>query len=36
LIVATHSPLTCRYVDRTMRMVDGVLEEDHSCSEPDT
>jgi putative ABC transport system ATP-binding protein len=35
LIVATHSPLTCRYVDRTMRMVDGVLEEDHSCSEPD-
>ena len=36
LIVATHSPLTCRYVDRTMRMVDGVLEEDHSRSEPDT
>ena len=35
LIVATHSPLTCRYVDRTMRMVDGVLEEDHSCPEPD-
>jgi putative ABC transport system ATP-binding protein len=35
LIVATHSPLTCRYVDRTMRMVDGVLEEDHPCSEPD-
>jgi putative ABC transport system ATP-binding protein len=35
LIVATHSPLTCRYVDRTMRMVDGVLEEDYSCSEPD-
>jgi len=35
LIVATHSPLTCRFVDRTMRMVDGVLEEDHSCPEPD-
>ena len=34
LIVATHSPLTCRYVDRTMRMVDGVLEEDHCRSEP--
>jgi putative ABC transport system ATP-binding protein len=27
LIVATHSPLTCRFVDRTMRMEDGVLEE---------
>jgi len=34
LIVATHSPLICHYVDRTMRMVDGVLEEDR-CR-PDT
>lgn len=33
LIVATHSPLTCRFVDRTMRMVDGVLEEDRCCPE---
>mgnify|MGYP000592664122 CR=1 FL=1 len=34
LIVATHSPLTCRFVDRTMRMVDGILEE--SLSVPET
>jgi putative ABC transport system ATP-binding protein len=33
LIVATHSPLTCRFVDRTMRMVDGVLEEDRCVPE---
>ena len=33
LLVATHSPLTCRFVDRTMRMVDGVLEEDRCGAE---
>ena len=33
LIVATHSPLTCRFVDRTMRMKDGVLEEDRCVPE---
>jgi putative ABC transport system ATP-binding protein len=27
LIVATHSPLTCRYVDRILRMLDGVVSE---------
>jgi putative ABC transport system ATP-binding protein len=26
LLIATHSPLTCRFVDRTMKMEDGVLE----------
>ena len=35
LIVATHSPLTCRFVDRTMRMKDGVLEEDRCVPETD-
>ena len=33
LLVATHSPLTCRFVDRTMRMKDGVLEEDRGIPE---
>ena len=28
LIVATHSPLTCRYVDRILKMVDGVVSEE--------
>lgn len=28
LIVATHSPLTCRYVDRILKMVDGVVREE--------
>ncbi len=36
LIVATHSPLTCRFVDRTMRMKDGVLEEDRCVPETNT
>jgi len=27
LIVATHSPLTCRYVNRILRMVDGTIVE---------
>jgi putative ABC transport system ATP-binding protein len=33
LLVATHSPLTCQFVDRTMRMKDGVLEEDRGVPE---
>ena len=33
LLVATHSPLTCQFVDRTMRMKDGVLEEDRCVPE---
>jgi len=33
LLVATHSPLTCQFVDRTMRMKDGVLEEDRCIPE---
>ena len=28
LIMATHSPLTCRYSDRTLRMVDGIVVEE--------
>lgn len=28
LIMATHSPLTCRYSDRVLRMVDGQVVED--------
>lgn len=28
LIMATHSPLTCRFSDRTLRMVDGILIEE--------
>ena len=30
--MATHSPLTCRFTDRILRMVDGVVVEDQSCS----
>jgi putative ABC transport system ATP-binding protein len=33
LIMATHSPLTCRFTDRILRIVDGVVVEDQSCSE---
>ncbi|MBP1714674.1 MAG: transporter ATP-binding protein [Deltaproteobacteria bacterium] len=33
LIMATHSPLTCRYSDRILRMVDGLLIEETSCKE---
>jgi len=32
LIMATHSPLTCRYADRIYQMVDGIVEE-ISCEE---
>jgi putative ABC transport system ATP-binding protein len=30
LIMATHSPLTCRFADRLLRMVDGVVVEEAS------
>ncbi len=33
LIMATHSPMTCRYADRILRMVDGALQEISSCPE---
>ena len=33
LLMATHSPLTCRYSDRILRMVDGLLIEETSCKE---
>ncbi len=28
LIMASHSPVTCRYADRVLRMVDGVVVEE--------
>ncbi len=33
LMMATHSPLTCRYATRILRMVDGVIVEETSCKE---
>jgi putative ABC transport system ATP-binding protein len=33
LIMATHSPLTCRYATRILRMVDGIITEETSCEE---
>jgi putative ABC transport system ATP-binding protein len=33
LLMATHSPLTCRYSNRTLRMVDGLVVEETSCEE---
>ena len=33
LMMATHSPLTCRFTDRILRIVDGVVVEDQSCPE---
>jgi putative ABC transport system ATP-binding protein len=33
LILATHSSLTCRYANRILRMVDGVVTEETSCEE---
>ena len=34
LIMATHTPLTCRYADRILRMVDGAVIEETSCEVP--
>jgi putative ABC transport system ATP-binding protein len=33
LIMATHTPLTCRYATRMLRMVDGVILDETSCEE---
>ena len=33
LIMATHTPLTCQYATRILRMVDGVILEETSCAE---
>jgi ABC-type lipoprotein export system ATPase subunit len=30
LVMASHSPLTAKYSDRVLRMVDGVLREEFS------
>jgi len=34
LIMATHSPLTCQYATRILRMVDGLIFEETPCQEP--
>jgi len=31
LIMVTHTPLACRYADRILKMVDGVVTEDDRC-----
>jgi putative ABC transport system ATP-binding protein len=33
LMMATHSPLTCRFTDRVLRIVDGVVVEDQTFPE---
>jgi putative ABC transport system ATP-binding protein len=33
LMMATHSPLTCRYATRVLQMVDGLIVEEGSCQE---
>jgi putative ABC transport system ATP-binding protein len=33
LLMATHSPLTCQYSDRILRIVDGRVVEETSCAE---
>jgi putative ABC transport system ATP-binding protein len=33
LIMATHSPLTCRFSDRTLRMMDGIVVEENVTRE---
>jgi putative ABC transport system ATP-binding protein len=33
LIMATHSPMTCRFSDRVLRMVDGRVIEEKACPE---
>ena len=34
LIMATHSPLTCRYSDRILRMIDGIVVEESAGEMP--
>jgi putative ABC transport system ATP-binding protein len=31
LIMVTHTPLACKYADRILKMVDGVITEDDKC-----
>ena len=33
LMMATHTPLTCRYANRILRIVDGTIVEETSCGE---
>lgn len=33
LVMVTHTPLTCKFADRILRMVDGVITEPTSCEE---
>jgi len=33
LIMATHTPITCRYATKILRMVDGTIVEEASCEE---
>jgi len=33
LIMATHSPLSCKYVDRVMKLVDGLIQEEDLSQE---
>jgi putative ABC transport system ATP-binding protein len=33
LLMATHTSLTCRFADRILKMVDGVVVEESSCEE---
>jgi putative ABC transport system ATP-binding protein len=35
LVMVTHTPLTCKFADRILRMVDGVITEPDSCEETD-
>ncbi len=35
LLLATHTPLTCRHADRIFRMMDGIVVEETSCEELD-
>lgn len=35
LVMVTHTPLTCKFADRILRMVDGVITEPDSCGETD-
>ena len=33
ILMVTHTPLTCKFADRILRMVDGVITEPASCTE---
>jgi putative ABC transport system ATP-binding protein len=33
LLMVTHTPLTCKFADRILRMVDGIITEPDSCIE---